>query len=490
MSQPTHKPRRRWFQFSLRTLLIIAALAAVGALAWRSYVAPYHQQRKTMTLVEKLGGSYKTAQAGPWLRRLYGQDFQNVTLVNLADCDDPAAYLDQVTALPALETLVVGGPAFTDDHLRRLHKLTTLSGLILDSTNVTDSGLAAMREALPQAEVYQSERRTIVTLRRDFFGVVDTRLNAAHSDLRQLAGNELFEEATGLRPATLDSADLVFLRRLKQLAWVHANGGMHVNDAVVEELKELSQLTYLNVDGTAVSDGGLAHLEGLSQLKVLYLRRTCISDDGLAHLKGLSQLEQLYVSGTQVTDAGLSHLAGLTQLKRLELDGTHVSDAGLLYLRPLGQLDTLFLDDTQVGDAGLAHLNGLSQLQWLDLTGTGVTDPGLAHLKGLSQLKALVLVRTRVSDAGLAHLKGLSQLRWLRLNSTQVSDAGLAHLKALSQLEGLHLLDTQISDAGLAHLKGLTKLSLLEIRKTKVTAAGVLDLHKALPKCEIRTFFP
>ena len=81
--------------------------------------------------------------------------------MNVADCDDPAAYIDHVAALPAIETLVVGGSAFTDEHLKRLHGLTTLSGLVLDCTEVTDEGLAALAQALPSLEAYQSERRAI-----------------------------------------------------------------------------------------------------------------------------------------------------------------------------------------------------------------------------------------------------------------------------------------------------------------------------------------
>jgi hypothetical protein len=47
-----------------------------------------------------------------------------------------------VAALTDLETLVVGGPQFGDEELRRLHGLRSLRGLVLDSTEVTDAGLA------------------------------------------------------------------------------------------------------------------------------------------------------------------------------------------------------------------------------------------------------------------------------------------------------------------------------------------------------------
>ncbi len=57
-SEANVKPRRRWFQFSLRTLLIVVTLVAGLLVAWRAYVEPYRRQRETMKLVEELGGRY------------------------------------------------------------------------------------------------------------------------------------------------------------------------------------------------------------------------------------------------------------------------------------------------------------------------------------------------------------------------------------------------------------------------------------------------
>ena len=52
MSEANAKPRRRWFQFSLRTLLIVVTLVAGLLVAWRVYVVePYRRQRETMKLV-------------------------------------------------------------------------------------------------------------------------------------------------------------------------------------------------------------------------------------------------------------------------------------------------------------------------------------------------------------------------------------------------------------------------------------------------------
>ena len=161
MTDQPPKPRRRWFQFSLRTLLIVVTLVAGLLLAWRVYVEPYRRQRETMKLIEELGGKYTLEPADKWLRWLYGDDFRNIVLVDVADCDEPEKYIEQVASLQKLETLVVGGRTFNDEHLSNLKRLATLSGLVLDSTSVTDDGVEALKQTLTELAIHKSQRRAI-----------------------------------------------------------------------------------------------------------------------------------------------------------------------------------------------------------------------------------------------------------------------------------------------------------------------------------------
>src|SRR5687767_7641203 len=89
------RKKRRWWQFGLRGLLLLVMLVAVALLACREYLKPYWRQQQTVALVEKLGGSCQTSEAGRWFLRLAGSQ-QNVAQVNLADCDDPDAYITEV----------------------------------------------------------------------------------------------------------------------------------------------------------------------------------------------------------------------------------------------------------------------------------------------------------------------------------------------------------------------------------------------------------
>ena len=89
MPQPRHyRPQRRWFQFSVRTLLIVTAAAAGLAFAWMKTVEPYRLQREAMEAITRLGGSYKTEDATGWVRYL-DKNAQDVVVVDLADCDKP-----------------------------------------------------------------------------------------------------------------------------------------------------------------------------------------------------------------------------------------------------------------------------------------------------------------------------------------------------------------------------------------------------------------
>ena len=112
--------------------------------------------------------------------------------------------------------------------------------------------------------------------------------------------------------------------------------------------------------------------------------------DCLVHLKGLTQLRWLDLQGTRVTDASLEHLKELKQLQVLGLDGANVTDAGLRHLKGLTRLEMLSLNDTQVTDACLEYLKGLTHLWRLELHRTNVTDEGENALqRALSECEIL-----------------------------------------------------------------------------------------------------
>jgi internalin A len=328
-------PRRaacRWFQFRLRTLLILVALCAVAAFAFRTVfdALPYRQPRRTAALIEQLGGSYQTAQASSWHRRLFGSDLQNLVLVNLADCDVPDRYIDAVADLPQLETLAVGGEAFTDRHLSRLRGNASLRYLVLDGAGVSDEAVAALRTEHPQVEVYFSERRAMAALHK--LAYMSCRKADVPSTLRTRVGEEFFQTCHTACFSGKTTADrLLNLRHLRHVATLRLPGAM--NDELMAGLSRLSDLQELMLAQSQVTDAGLAHLEGLPKLHRLALQQARVGDAGLAHLKSLHSLKELDLTGTKISDKCVVHLKGLTQLKELTLEDTAVTKAAVKELR-------------------------------------------------------------------------------------------------------------------------------------------------------------
>ena len=54
MTDQPPNPKRRRFQFSLRSLLVAVTLVAGLLVAWRVYVEPYRRQREVMALITEL----------------------------------------------------------------------------------------------------------------------------------------------------------------------------------------------------------------------------------------------------------------------------------------------------------------------------------------------------------------------------------------------------------------------------------------------------
>jgi hypothetical protein len=153
---PPQKRKRRWFQFSLRALLIFTMACAVAAgLLARKFDRARHQQ-EVADIITKSGGrltyDYETANAsapGPkWLRQLLGQgffsdvvevDFNNHTRISSED-------LEQLKVFESLATLDLRDTNITNDELRGLSGLAQLKELTLAQTCISDSGLKYLKD--------------------------------------------------------------------------------------------------------------------------------------------------------------------------------------------------------------------------------------------------------------------------------------------------------------------------------------------------------
>jgi len=211
------------------------------------------------------------------------------------------------------DKLDLSGSRITDaDLAERLEGLMSLRELKLPDTNITDAGLAHLKNL---------------------------------TSLQTLCVHKTQVGDTGLS----------HLKGLVSLQSLCLNG-TQVSDAGLVHIKDLTSLQKLWLIQTNITDAGLVHLKDLSSLERLYLAKTQITGAGLAHLKNLTSLQNLCVHETQVGDTGLAHLKGLVSLQSLCLNGTKVSDAGLVHLKDLTSLQSFNVLGTQVTEAAASDL--------------------------------------------------------------------------------------------------------------------------------------
>ena len=245
------KPIRRWFQFSLRTLLIFVTLCAIPCSWLAVKIRQARRERETAEAIKELVGAgggveWSKPSVPAWLRSLVGEDvFVHIHKVFLSGPQVTDVQLDYLNGLSQLEDLSIWGTQITDTGLEHLHRLSQLRHLEI---------------------VYFHSQDSKIT----------------NAGLGRLGG----------------------LNQLQELRLINSQA----TDAGLENLKGLSQLTDLNISGIQITDGQLPHLSGLTQVRELTLFATPLTDAGLEHLTGLKQLRRLYLNGSQVTDEGVRKL--------------------------------------------------------------------------------------------------------------------------------------------------------------------------------------
>lgn len=268
---PKTKPNRRWFKFSLRTLLVLMTVLCV----WLGLqVNAARRQREAVTAILKAGGmitydwqygppakptgnylvdygqslNNSASPRWPWLSTVFGDDcFQSVTgvLFNTPNPNATKANYDQIAKLPALKFFCLGptdNPAFAlnGSDLTSLAELKHLELLQLYGTHITGEMI----------EKWQS-----------------------HNTLKSVS---------------ICNCDF--------------------DDSGMQEIGKMTNLVLLELDGTRITDAGLLHLQNLTKLKQLYLHRTKVTSDGMQHLKGLTQLVELWVQQTGVSSLDIPEL--------------------------------------------------------------------------------------------------------------------------------------------------------------------------------------
>ena len=226
------KPRRRWFSFSIKVLLLLLTVLSV----WLGVqVERVHRQRALKAAILKAGGQlqydYETDRVnsrargtppGPeWLRNLVGVDYfariEKVIFTGATDQD--VMQLERRDGLRSLFVLCHGKERITSVGMKHLGELTSLEHLwVTNSDQITDEGL-------------------------------------------------------------------VGLERLHHLKVLNLSFLPRVGDAGIKHLAKLSNLKVLGLSGTQLSDAGLEHLKNLKKLQFLTVTVTKVTKAGADRLR-------------------------------------------------------------------------------------------------------------------------------------------------------------------------------------------------------------
>jgi hypothetical protein len=150
----TPKPRRRWLQFSLRTVMVAVLFLGCGLGWFAREVQRVRAQRKAAAAIEKLGGGVGYADesdgrirgAVAWMGKLFGEDLSgDVTSVILDGPSINDAALAHLRGLAQLRWLSLTNTRISDAGLTHLRGLRELGSLELANTMVSDTGLAHLR---------------------------------------------------------------------------------------------------------------------------------------------------------------------------------------------------------------------------------------------------------------------------------------------------------------------------------------------------------
>jgi len=164
ISSDKPKPKKRWHQFGIWSLLglMVAAAVGFGLLKWK--LQPAERQRQAVAYIENLGGAayydFELDESGnyillakpstpEWLLSCFGKDFfHQVLCVYFGDHElyiwNPTVTdvdLKHLTGLTHVKVLDLSGTQVSDVGLDHLARLTKLENLYLLNTQVTDAAV-------------------------------------------------------------------------------------------------------------------------------------------------------------------------------------------------------------------------------------------------------------------------------------------------------------------------------------------------------------
>jgi hypothetical protein len=147
------KPKRRWYQYRLRTLMIFVTLVAVGMSWFAVRMQRVRRQKEAVEAIDKLGGAwieykYEFYGSPKWLRKWLGNDFfKDVATIHVHKSEHISSILEHCNEFHDLEEFQIEIDEITDGDLKRISEYKNLRRLeIGHGEKITRVGLRYLNE--------------------------------------------------------------------------------------------------------------------------------------------------------------------------------------------------------------------------------------------------------------------------------------------------------------------------------------------------------
>jgi len=366
------KFRRRWWQFRLRTLLLMLTLISVGLALMGIPLAEHYREQRIVAPIEADGGRvsqrFASRLGSSVLSMAVGsRPYMRVRSIENANAT-PIENLQRLDELHHLSSLALRGVTLSDENLKDIARIPSLKSLDISGSTVTDAGLQHLRghKELSRLNVAGTPISDAALEQ------LEATLPQANHLLRQRAVDELVARGCTIKPSSDPLAasftavhlyrgwtakDLRHLQRLPGLTRLYATNVSFTSKSIAQ-IGKLTSLEVLHVRNGALPIGVLRHLTPLTKLRSLQLESVSVHDEELSHIGAFSELTGLCLDRTRVTGQGLVHLRSLERLEHLSLQYVRgIYDIDLEALHPLKNLRTLAVPNARITDVGVDRLN-------------------------------------------------------------------------------------------------------------------------------------
>lgn len=324
-----YRPRLRW---SLRTMLVVVALVAVGC-GW--YVSARNHikiEKPLIAAIERARGSVwvdrfgpdwlELVGADPWRRRIVGAD-----LGQRRNDARTERLLQRLAKLPHFQYLFVNVNDWTPGMSSAVGKMRQLRALTIES----DAADKSLGETL--AEIL-ADKRELHGLSIDLSGWSDHNPEQTSRELLVAIGKLTQLESLTLGPKKIASESLPHLAGLTNLKSLTLQSVVldpydpARKPCLLSDLPALPLLEAIDLDRSDIDDRDLACLARLPRLKFLDLVGTLVTPAGLAKLAPSASLRELTI-GIEMVTAEIDSIGAIERLRVLHIPGFHgVSSPG------------------------------------------------------------------------------------------------------------------------------------------------------------------